>query len=262
VSKSQRLRLSDVREVFHLLGECRELELDFPNWQRHMLQGLCRLTRAQLAVGGEMTWTGRDRMMVPIRCENYRAAPARWPEYDEWLKNPQIFINAAVSAFHGLRERQSTRVRQQLIDDREFYRSPFFNEMMKPGGFDQGILSRYLLGPGRRMHEVVLNRVVGDPPFGQRECRILQLFHEELGPGVERSLSLFRLAPRLCQTLEALLEGDSEKQVALRLGLSVHTVHEYVTTLYRRFDVSSRAELMAQFLRHTRARPQDTKDRR
>jgi len=253
VSKSQRLRLSDVREVFHLLGECRDLELDFQNWQRHMLQALCRLLRSQLAIGGEMIWTGPHRMMVPIHCENYRVNPAKWPEYAEWLKDPRIFINAAIRNFHGLRERQSTRTRQQLIDDRDFYRTPFFNEMLKPGGFDHGLLSRYVLGPGRRMHELVFNRVVGEPAFGQRDCRMLQLFHDELGPAVERSLGLFRLAPRLRQTLEALLQGDSEKQAALRLGLSVHTVHEYVTALYRRFDVSSRPELLARFLRYKRS---------
>jgi DNA-binding CsgD family transcriptional regulator len=46
------------------------------------------------------------------------------------------------------------------------------------------------------------------------------------------------------------LEGDSEKQVALRMGLSRHTVHEYVTELYRRLDVGRRPELMALCLRH------------
>ena len=46
-----------------------------------------------------------------------------------------------------------------------------------------------------------------------------------------------------------LLEGDGEKQAALRLGLSRHTVHEYVGELYRRFGVCSRPELMALCLR-------------
>jgi DNA-binding CsgD family transcriptional regulator len=46
-----------------------------------------------------------------------------------------------------------------------------------------------------------------------------------------------------------LLEGDSEKQVALRMGLSPTTVHQYVTMLYRRFGVQSRAELLARVLR-------------
>jgi DNA-binding NarL/FixJ family response regulator len=44
------------------------------------------------------------------------------------------------------------------------------------------------------------------------------------------------------QTLACLLEGDSEKQVAARLGLSPATAHEYVTALYRHFGVQSRAQ--------------------
>jgi DNA-binding CsgD family transcriptional regulator len=45
--------------------------------------------------------------------------------------------------------------------------------------------------------------------------------------------------------LECLLELDSEKQVALRLGLTQGTVHQYVKALYRRFDVNSRGEFLA-----------------
>ncbi len=52
------------------------------------------------------------------------------------------------------------------------------------------------------------------------------------------------LSPRLEQTLERLLTGDSEKQIARRLQLSPHTIHDYVKALYRHFDVSSRAELI------------------
>jgi DNA-binding CsgD family transcriptional regulator len=57
------------------------------------------------------------------------------------------------------------------------------------------------------------------------------------------------LSPRLEQTLRHLLGGDSEKQVARKLELSQHTVHVYVKALYRRFGVSSRAELLAKHLR-------------
>src|SRR3954466_10347413 len=39
------------------------------------------------------------------------------------------------------------------------------------------------------------------------------------------------LSPRVRQTLDRLLEGDSEKQVAQRLKLSQHTVHVYVKLL-------------------------------
>jgi FixJ family two-component response regulator len=65
-------------------------------------------------------------------------------------------------------------------------------------------------------------------------------------------LALPPLAPRLEETLRALMTGASEKQIADGLGVSTHTAHQYVKALYRRFDVSSRPELMA--LMHERFR--------
>jgi len=58
-----------------------------------------------------------------------------------------------------------------------------------------------------------------------------------------------RLSPRMRQTLERLLAGDSEKEIATRFGRSRHTVHVYVKKLYQRFAVSSRGELLTLFVR-------------
>jgi hypothetical protein len=49
-------------------------------------------------------------------------------------------------------------------------------------------------------------------------------------------------------TLEHLLLGRSEKEIAAQLGLSVHTVHHYMKLLYVCFGVQTRAELMARFM--------------
>nr|WP_253816396.1 helix-turn-helix transcriptional regulator [Myxococcus xanthus] len=54
------------------------------------------------------------------------------------------------------------------------------------------------------------------------------------------------LAPRERQTLELLLQGLGDKQIAARLGISRFTVNQYTKTLYRRFGVQSRAALIAQ----------------
>ena len=51
---------------------------------------------------------------------------------------------------------------------------------------------------------------------------------------------------------KALLEGDSEKQAAARVGLRTSTVHSYVRDLYRRYGVRSRGEPMARFVRRPR----------
>ena len=56
------------------------------------------------------------------------------------------------------------------------------------------------------------------------------------------------LSERELQTLMRLLQGDSEKEAAQCLGVSRHTVHVYVKSLHRRFDVHSRGELLAEVL--------------
>jgi LuxR family transcriptional regulator, maltose regulon positive regulatory protein len=55
------------------------------------------------------------------------------------------------------------------------------------------------------------------------------------------------LSRRLRQTLDGLMRGMSEKELASELALSPHTLHGYVKTLYRRLGVSSRGELHARF---------------
>ena len=61
--------------------------------------------------------------------------------------------------------------------------------------------------------------------------------------------TLGRLSPRADQTLERLLKGDSEKEVAGHLGISPNTVHTYVKSVYRAYGVRSRAELLSLFYR-------------
>jgi DNA-binding NarL/FixJ family response regulator len=56
------------------------------------------------------------------------------------------------------------------------------------------------------------------------------------------------LSGRQRQTLDALLAGDSEKQIARKLAISPHTVHVHVKTIYKRLNVCSRGELLARFV--------------
>jgi DNA-binding CsgD family transcriptional regulator len=257
MGKSQRLRWSDVRGIFHLIGECRELGGDAGAWPVHMQAGLCRLTRAQLGVGGLVRHVGPERLMMPIRFADHG-----WPDqrsraqFLAMLQDPDVLNNVVVQRFHQLPSRCVTRTRQQLVDDRTYYTSAFHNKCHRPFGLDHNLLSRNQPPDRDWHHELALNRAAGDPPFGRRECRLVHLFQLEIVPLIGGALAGPEeppsLSPRLRQTLTALLDGDSEKQAARRLGLSINTVHEYVTALYRHFGVSSRAELLALFLRRHR----------
>src|SRR4051794_29627999 len=51
------------------------------------------------------------------------------------------------------------------------------------------------------------------------------------------------LSPRQREVLLGLIHGHGEKQIALKLNLSVHTVHVYVKGIYDHYDVHTRNEL-------------------
>ncbi len=70
---------------------------------------------------------------------------------------------------------------------------------------------------------------------------------KQLGQNMASKLPV-KLSPRLKETLELLLAGNSEKEVAAKMGISTHTVHVHVKTLHKRLGVSSRGELLARFV--------------
>ena len=125
------------------------------------------------------------------------------------------------------------------------------------GRVEHRLVSAYKQSAERSFSALCLHRSPGERDFSAREQRLVSFFHAELGPLVGRALvsiaeaSPDDLSPRLRQTLACLLDGDSEKQIAGRLGVSLPTAHQYVTALYKRFGVRSRAQLMAHALRRS-----------
>jgi len=107
-----------------------------------------------------------------------------------------------------------------------------------------------------------IHRSGDDRPFSDRERQLVHLFTSSVPhlfacsrrtPATTADISMHDprmddLPPRLRPVLRQLLAGDAEKQVALKLGLSPHTVHQYAKLLHRHFKVSSRAELLLLFL--------------
>ncbi len=57
------------------------------------------------------------------------------------------------------------------------------------------------------------------------------------------------LPPSVRRVLACILEGDGDKQIAAKLGLSIYTVNDYTKTIYRHFGVQSRSQLLARWVR-------------
>lgn len=87
----------------------------------------------------------------------------------------------------------------------------------------------------------------------QRRRKLVALFCSMLGQQALEGKSVSNGGPPLSrrqrQTLELLLAGNAEKQIASMLRISKHTVHVYVKSLYKRFGVNSRPELLAKWVR-------------
>jgi DNA-binding CsgD family transcriptional regulator len=102
---------------------------------------------------------------------------------------------------------------------------------------------------------VVVHRRESDKPFGAKDKALVSLVLRAVAPLVDRNMfhravaaHLEQMSPREREILLMLLSGDSEKQIAAQLSRSINTVHTFVRQIYRRFNVSSRGELMAQFV--------------
>ena len=103
-----------------------------------------------------------------------------------------------------------------------------------------------------------LHRPVNDRQFNAREKNIVELAHRFVLPMIGRQLASASepapsdLSPRLQDVLNCLLEGDSEMQIAIRLNLTPQTDHQYAKAVYRHFNINSRPQLLAIWIRRTR----------
>lgn len=57
------------------------------------------------------------------------------------------------------------------------------------------------------------------------------------------------LSPRERDVLDGLAEGQAYKQIADKLGVSIHTVRNYIRRIYEKLHVCSRTEAVAKYLR-------------
>ena len=245
-------RSADVRDMLELVNELREMPPQFLPRARRMVEGICQLIGAQVAIFSDLKryLVGMQWDIKPLADTGWTDAAAR-RTFMSFFDGPQT--NDPLTPFCTRPQgRVVTVLRRQMVDDQDWYRSANVNELRRGGRLDDCIYSHFRLSEHGRAMGMAFHRPWGDRPFGQRECAIVHLMHESqpiyshnfVPDGQWRDLS-----PRQAEVLAALKLGQSEKQVAQELGMSRHTVHVHVKTLYRRFAVQSRGELLSLWLK-------------
>jgi DNA-binding CsgD family transcriptional regulator len=157
-----------------------------------------------------------------------------------------------------------TATRREILPDQVWQAAPHVQDVRRQARIDDCIYSLCRLAePGWAMC-LSFHRPWGDRRrLGDRERVLVHLAHSGLGPMYEREARIAEivggangsrkaLTPRMRQTLDLLLAGLSEKEAARKLRLSPNTLHVHVRSLYRHYDVNTRAELMAKLLPHAR----------
>ncbi|HEY7116584.1 MAG TPA: helix-turn-helix transcriptional regulator [Tepidisphaeraceae bacterium] len=243
----KRLRLRDIRNVFRLIGEVRELGADPKVWRPHMIKRLRELFGAEIVISSEVhaqtTKVPGKLKMIDIGwgCDSEANL---WDIHTE--RDDENLEEWRIAAGHVPEDHAHTPTEDQTgaVEVPVHPIKPVY-------GGKSFVLSQYSLPHIMAVDQLGLHRAYGDAPFSPAEHRLVRLFHTELGRLWKRDVlreakdPTHDLPPRLSQTLAELLSGKSEKEIAARLELSRHTIHNYVKALHQRFEVSSRGELLA-----------------
>jgi len=249
--QSTRLTSDQIRVAMRTVGDCRDVGLDPAAWNLRVSCFFQEHLRSVFTTG------------FTLRIEDCQSKIQQL-HFAFWSDNRMHTRWVKFGADHGYRNYLSvqrfseryagqgmTVTRQDLIANREWFDSPERIDRVTARQ-DELMISAQPYERGL-IHAFSINRAVGDTPFTVADKALVRLIHEELGLlfGTRLSLNLDSqalpadLSPRLQAVLICLLAGDSDKEMANRICLSVHTVHEYVKQLYCRFGVHSRAELFA-----------------
>jgi DNA-binding CsgD family transcriptional regulator len=261
MSKSGQLRSRDVRAVFEIVGECRELGDDRVAWRSHLMGRLAGLADADLGLKGEMAGclAGKNTDLgVVFWAPGGFTPPAYWSEHLARFRDDPGY-SPALTDYHRLTRADRGRAlsRADFIADRDWYGSHDFLKINEPLGVDS-ILWCFRPIPvtsGDESTGLILARDKGRRDFSARDRAMAREVHAAISGLVGGLLARFSdpsprdLSPRVREVLACLLEGDGDKQVAARLGMSAYTVNHHTKAIFRHFRVKSRPELLARWIR-------------
>ena len=249
------LRRQDLHAVDRLIGECCELGDDPYSWHTHMIEGLKPLTGLVGVTLGMDAGRMGTRPILPHTLAGY--LDCGWPDartraqvLDYW-RTGAVYTDPRFVPFLTMRDPVIVRRQFDLISERDWHRTMHFNEYYRPGGLDHQMITVMSPRPetGIGFYFVNFLRPLKGRPFSERGRQIVELFMGRVYELLGTELMPFGdshppgLSWRQRQVLALLLRGETQKEIAARLGLSPHTVHDYVRDLYTSLGVTNRAEL-------------------
>ncbi len=253
-SSSPLISEKDARDIVFLLGDVAAQNGGHEERKRTLMDGLCRLIGAEFWIWGLAVEFIPGAQKPPIKTSMMSGgfSEEQVPkllvaldhrELEEVMKPlSQIFLDG---------ETHFTR-RHDQYDTENAIGLPHI--LVDWEAADIGApMVYYRLVPNDCMSSIGLYRRFNDPPFAERESRIVDIvltevdwLHEQGWPW-ESALRVPSLSHRNRMALNLLLEGLPRKQIADHMDISIHTVNDYIKSIYEMFSVHSHAELLNRF---------------
>lgn len=139
----------------------------------------------------------------------------------------------------------------------EWFDSPYYRRYYRGVGHSDAIYVAFPVNEDAESYFGVL-RGLEQPRFSPAEREItayalrgIKWFHRRIMLSHGLLLASAPLTPSERKVMHLLLTDMAEKEIAEELGLALSTTHQYVTGLFRKFNVNSRAALTSLWLNRT-----------
>ncbi len=264
----------EVVSLLHLLGILGTLRNDPRHWRQELLHGITQILPAAAAAAFTLKNVQADEPPVVFALfdAGFHSESQRLAFLREFNAAPfaDPFSRRMLERFLAQHPDTLTCLRSDLVDPGAWAADAHVRFHRRPTGMGDCLLSLQRGGEHGTVYALLaLRTVVCEPAeggaspgidmraaasFTARERLLLDTLHRGLDwlyraeEAAHRLDHASALRPRLRQTLEYILRGDTERQVAEIMALSIHTVHDYVKSLYLHFGVSSRTELLARWI--------------
>lgn len=253
MSESIALEESDALDIIRLLGEVALMEAPRNDRRTALLSGIAKLIDADSWAWATAAHTESGESPAHTTILHRGFNDEELALLFQATDHPAMArLNAPFFTALNETKGQVTRLRQQLDPDNYFVESGA-SEIWNAAGVGAVMLSARPTSDGQ-VSFIALYRRPGRELFTARESRIAHIIlseipslHEAISPA-ELNEDVTALSPRLRQTMNLLLQGKQRKEIADGLSLSIHTVGDYISEIYRKFEVHSQSELIRRFL--------------
>ncbi|TWU48573.1 Bacterial regulatory protein, luxR family [Rubripirellula tenax] len=251
---SEMIPTTDAIAIAKLLGEVAGLDADTPSRKRLLMRRLGELTGADGWLWS-ITYSDHSRNQ-PISVGVIHEGLTE-EQFGGWVEASQVASppppEDAPLTQELIKGEHTTRTRDQLVSDADWYSNPTIQKYRIERGIDDFLYSLYPLGSNTSCSAIGLFRHVGRDRFSPRDRRLAHIIlsnvewiHSAGLPGIEQQ-SIPKLTPTQRIVLVHLLDGKRRSEIAQMLGIAETTAKDHTRAILRHFDVTDQLALVCKF---------------